>query len=138
MKKKLLQFVTLICLCVMVLPFSSCKNDEPDTPKSNLTGTWENFQSSASGSQTYSLVLNSNNTGVITQTITTRAELTIVGKETFNWTTSEDANGNRWLDIIRTGGDDYILTDEDNPSVSYIYVVAGNTLSFGGLVFNRK
>ena len=88
----------------------------------------------------YTLTLNSDNTGKIVRNVTSRADVSLTETEYFNWTTSENANSVKYIDFIRTGGDDYILFDEyeDQTQASYSYILAGNTLSFGNLVFNKQ
>ena len=115
-------------MLVASLSVSSCKDDkdEPKSEKSQLVGTWRAFDSEG---DPWTMTLNSNNTGNISVTYNTRASVTI--SENFSWNTSSDSAGNKWLDIIHTSGDDVLGTG------SYVYIIAGNQLSFGGMVFSK-
>lgn len=117
----------LMLMIVASLSVASCnKDDEPKSEKSLLVGTWKAFDSD--GDQ-WILTLSSNNTGYISLTYNTRVSITI--SENFSWNISSDSAGNKFLDIIHTSGDDILGTG------SYIYIVAGDKLSFGGMVFSK-
>lgn len=115
-------------MLVATLSVASCKDDkdEPKSDNSQLVGTWKALDSDG---DMWLLTLNKNNTGNLSVTYTTRASITV--SESFSWTTSSDSSGNKWLDIIHTSGDEILSTK------SYIYILAGNKLSFGGLVFSK-
>ena len=144
MKRNKTQLVSLALLLGLFapLPFTSCsKDDEPKTVipaptptpevKDPMIGTWSGTDSDG---DPWVLRLNDDSTGTISLTFSTRAQVTL--SERFNWTTSSSSSGNKYIDIIHTGGD-YLLMDEDDSHASYVYVVAGDRLSFGNLTFTR-
>lgn len=123
-------FGLLMLVLFATVSVSSCsKDDDNDAPKgqSSLVGVWTSIDSDG---DYWEMVLNKDQTGSISLTVSTRASLTVT--ERFAWTTSEDSSGNKWLDIIHTSGDDILGTG------SYVYIVAGNQLSFGDLVFQKR
>lgn len=129
-------FSALAIVIIASLSIASCSKDEPGTgSKSQLFGTWTYTSADDDGEyETYTLKLNSNYTGSITVNYTTRASLSFT--ENFNWTLSESSSGNKYIDMIHTGGD-FVLMDEDDSSSSWVYIIAGDKLSFGGLAFTR-
>ena len=119
------RILTVILAIVAIASVSSsCKKDDdgPSSGNSSLTGTW--YQIDEDG-WSYELVFKSNGTGSIT--VNTNPSSRSIWEEFFNWTTNQSSDGDTYLTVIHTGGDEV-----DFGGYKYNYILAGNTLLISG------
>lgn len=122
----------LMAMLFAAVSFTACggdeKEDEPDVPQVEvdpLVGTWRSQNTSAS----FILHFSADQTGYIQATISTRASYS--EQQNFKWSNGVDANGNTFVNLLTTSGDD--LLDDGK----YLYTVIGDDMDFGSMRFTR-
>lgn len=135
--KKTIRIFGMVLLTILLATVSSaCGKDNDDEPKSDvqsIVGTWV----SVDGDESYVLTLNNDHTGSVVCRVSSRTRVSISLEERFSWTVSESSSSVKYLDVIHSSGD-YIITDEDDKTASFSYILAGQQLSMGGLTFSRR
>lgn len=122
----------LMAMLFAAVSFTACgdndKEDEPVVPDVEvdpLVGTWRSQNTSA----TFILHFSADHTGYIQATVSTRASYTET--QNFKWSKGVDSNGNTFVNILTTSGDELL---EDG---KYLYTVIDDDMDFGSMRFSR-
>lgn len=136
----------LVTVMLLAVSFVSCgggddDDDEPNpgpngttlTLNEQLVGYWTETNLE-DGETPYILILNANQTGTISFTVSSNApsRVSLSMTQSFKWTAGTGANGLNFMTILTTGGD--MIIEDGNYTLSVI----GDDLSLGGLRFKRN
>lgn len=127
--------ISILAICV---GFQSCGGDDDDNPKNpSIVGTWTHTETEYEDGLTYTyvdrLVFNSNGTGYNTETVTVsiRAAQSFEYRMDFLWKEEKSADNVRYVEIIKTSGDDLI------DSSRFTFSLIGEKLNIFGVVYNK-
>lgn len=123
----LLRFFVCVVLAASACALASCGDDADGHSKNSIVGVWKCVDINGDSAI---LTIKSDHTGSIKITVdTSRATVTLT--EYFNWNISDDADANHWFEVIHTSGDTWF-------EYNNMYILAGNTLKMGDLIYTRQ